>query len=84
MVYQHHERLDGTGYPRGLAGEDIILEARIISVADTVDSMIRPRPYRRDLSAEMTTSTLRSAASSRKMDKEVVDACLSLPLAFGS
>jgi PAS domain S-box-containing protein len=82
IVYQHHERLDGSGYPRGLAGDDIILEARIISVADMVDSMVRPRPYRRELGEEVTTSTLRSAVARRTMDSDVVEACLSLPSTF--
>jgi len=83
IVYQHHERLDGSGYPRGLSGGDIILEARIISVADTVDSMIKPRPFRRDLGKEATISALRSSVSSHRMDGDVVEACLSLPSAFG-
>ena len=80
MVHQHHERLDGSGYPCGISGSDIILEARIISVADTVDSMMKPRPYRRDLGQDATVSALRSAASKKIMDTDVVEACLSLPL----
>jgi PAS domain S-box-containing protein len=83
MVHQHHERLDGSGYPRGLVGAEIILESRIISVADTVDSMMKPRPYRSELGAEVTISTLKSAASERKFDHEVVEACLSLRAPFG-
>ena len=46
IVGQHHERLDGSGYPGGLSGEAIIAEARIISVADVFEAMSRPRPYR--------------------------------------
>ncbi len=46
IVYQHHERLDGSGYPQGLVGKEIMLEARIINVADVVDAMISQRPYR--------------------------------------
>ena len=46
IVLQHHERLDGSGYPRGLKGEDIIIEARIIGVADVVEAMSSFRPYR--------------------------------------
>jgi putative nucleotidyltransferase with HDIG domain len=45
-IYQHHERFDGKGYPRGLAGEEITLAARILNVADTIDAMISERPYR--------------------------------------
>ncbi len=46
IVYQHHERLNGQGYPRGLPGKDILLEARIIAVADVVEAMSSHRPYR--------------------------------------
>jgi HD-GYP domain-containing protein (c-di-GMP phosphodiesterase class II) len=46
MIYQHHERMDGTGYPRGLAGEEILLESRIIAVADLYEAMANDRPYR--------------------------------------
>ena len=46
IVYQHHERMDGSGYPRGLKGEDILMEARILAVADTVEAMASDRPYR--------------------------------------
>ncbi len=46
IVYQHHERLDGSGYPRGLRGEEILLEARIIGVADVTEAMLNHRPYR--------------------------------------
>lgn len=46
IVYQHHEKLDGSGYPRGLKGDDILLEARILTVADVVEAMTSHRPYR--------------------------------------
>ena len=46
IVHQHHERMDGSGYPRGLKGEDILMEARILAVADTVEAMVSDRPYR--------------------------------------
>jgi PAS domain S-box-containing protein len=46
MVYQHHERMDGSGYPRGLKGDEILLEARILAVADVVEAMSSHRPYR--------------------------------------
>ena len=45
-VLQHHERLDGSGYPSGLHGDEIILEAKILAVADVVESMVSHRPYR--------------------------------------
>jgi HD-GYP domain-containing protein (c-di-GMP phosphodiesterase class II) len=46
VVRQHHERLDGSGYPRGLKGEEILLEARIVAVADAAEAMLAPRPQR--------------------------------------
>lgn len=52
IVLYHHERLDGTGYPSGLVGENIPLSARIFSVADTFDAMTNDRPYRKALSQE--------------------------------
>ena len=51
-VLQHHERLDGSGYPEGLSGEDIVLEARILGVADVVEAMSSHRPYRPALGLE--------------------------------
>ena len=45
-VYQHHERIDGSGYPQNLSGDDVIMEARIIAVADVVEAMASHRPYR--------------------------------------
>ncbi len=50
IVHQHHERLDGSGYPLGLKGDDILLEARVIAVADVVEAMVSERPYRPALS----------------------------------
>ena len=52
IVYQHHERMDGTGYPRNLKGDEILIEARILSVADVVESMASHRPYRASLGIE--------------------------------
>ena len=77
MVYQHHERLDGSGYPRGLKGDEIILEARILAVADTVEAMTSHRPYRPSLGID---SALEEIESNRGVlyDPAVVDACLRL------
>ncbi|MBW2650842.1 MAG: HD-GYP domain-containing protein [Deltaproteobacteria bacterium] len=52
IAYQHHERLDGSGYPRGLKGEKILPQARIIAVADAVEAMLSHRPYRAALGVE--------------------------------
>ena len=46
IVYQHHERMDGSGYPRNLKGDDILMEARILAVADVMEAMASHRPYR--------------------------------------
>jgi putative nucleotidyltransferase with HDIG domain len=51
-IYQHHERYDGKGYPQGIAGEDIALAARILTVADSIDAMVSERPYRGTISSE--------------------------------
>ncbi|MCK4863348.1 MAG: HD domain-containing protein, partial [Dehalococcoidales bacterium] len=76
-VLQHHERLDGSGYPEGLAGEDIILEARILGVADVVEAMSSHRPYRPAIGLDSALQEI-SQASGILYDIEVVDACLSL------
>ena len=74
-VYQHHERLNGSGYPRGLSGEDIILEARILAVADVVEAIASHRPYRPALGID---AALQEIAEQRGVlyDPAVVDACL--------
>ncbi len=77
MVYQHHERLDGSGYPQGLKGDEICLEARIIAVADVVEAMSSNRPYRVALGLERAREELK-ANRGRLYDPEVVDACLRL------
>ena len=83
MVHQHHERLDGTGYPNGLKGDQICLEARILAVADTIEAMATHRPYRsaRGLAAAM--DEIRAEAGT-KLDAKVVDAAFELMDAEGS
>ena len=76
-VRQHHERLDGSGYPRGLRGEEILLEARIVAVADAVEAMLAPRPQRKALSMEACIEELQSQAG-RRYDARVVKACVKL------
>jgi HD-GYP domain-containing protein (c-di-GMP phosphodiesterase class II) len=58
IVHQHHERLDGSGYPLGLSGEDILLEARILAVADVVEAMASHRPYRPSLGLDRALSEI--------------------------
>ncbi|MFH1158577.1 MAG: HD-GYP domain-containing protein [Pseudomonadota bacterium] len=77
MVLQHHERMDGSGYPGGISGEDIILEARIIAVADVVNSMTSNRSWRPALSIEKAIDELRSNRGV-KYDPAVVDVCIEL------
>ena len=76
-VRQHHERLDGSGYPRGLKGEEILLEARIVAVADAVEAMLSPRPHRPALTLAACLDELQSQAG-RRYDARVVKACVKL------
>jgi PAS domain S-box-containing protein len=77
VVRQHHERLDGSGYPRGLRGEAILLEARIVAVADAAEAMLSPRPQRGALSLTACVEELQSQAG-RRYDARVVKACVKL------
>jgi HD-GYP domain-containing protein (c-di-GMP phosphodiesterase class II) len=74
MVLQHHERLDGSGYPLGLRGGEIRLEARVLAVADVVGAISSHRPYRRDLGIE---AALREIDTNKGVfyDTEVTRAC---------
>jgi len=74
MARQHHERLDGSGYPAGLAGEDILPEARILAVADVVEAMASHRPYRAALGLEAALAEVRGGAGVR-FDAGAVAAC---------
>ncbi len=76
-VRQHHERLDGSGYPCGLKGEEIMLEARIVAVADAVEAMLSPRPQRAALSLAACIEELQSQAG-RRYDARVVKACVKI------
>lgn len=77
IVVQHHERMDGSGYPQGLAGEDILLEARIICVADVVETMASHRPYRPSIGVDKALEEI-SEKKGILYDPGVVDACLAL------
>jgi HD-GYP domain-containing protein (c-di-GMP phosphodiesterase class II) len=72
-VRSHHERIDGTGYPDGLAGEEIPLMARILAVADAFDAMLSLRPYRQGLPVEGVEQILREGAGTQ-WDAEIIDA----------
>lgn len=74
IAHQHHERLDGSGYPRGLAGEDILLEARILAVADVYDAMTSNRAYRPGMPSDFVLEKLRGMAGIL-LDIDAVKAC---------
>jgi len=74
IVLQHHERLDGTGYPNGLEGDGILLEARILAVADVVEATSSHRPYRPARGLDEALAEVRSGAGER-YDASVVEAC---------
>jgi HD-GYP domain-containing protein (c-di-GMP phosphodiesterase class II) len=77
IVYQHHERMDGSGYPRNLKGDDILMEARIMAVADVVESMASHRPYRPALGIDLALEEI-SRNKGILYDADAVDACLKL------
>jgi putative nucleotidyltransferase with HDIG domain/PAS domain S-box-containing protein len=77
MVLQHHERLDGSGYPAGLKGEEIMLEAKILGVADVVEAMSSHRPYRPAIGINQALEEI-SQKKGLAYAPEVVDACLRL------
>jgi HD-GYP domain-containing protein (c-di-GMP phosphodiesterase class II) len=72
-VLHHHEAIDGSGYPHGLQGSEIPLEARILAVADAYDAMTSDRPYRRGMPGEKAEAILRNGAG-RQWDPDCVDA----------
>jgi len=77
IVRSHHERLDGSGYPRGLKGKAISIASRILSVADVVEAMSSHRPYRPALGLEVSLAEIEQGRGTR-YDTQAVDACLSL------
>lgn len=77
IVHQHHERMDGTGYPGGLKGNDILLEARILAVADAVEAMASHRPYRPSLGIDAALKEIEGHRGDF-YDVDVADACLRL------
>lgn len=82
IIRQHHERLDGTGYPEGLSGDSICLSARLISVADSFDAMISNRAYRKGLGFEKTMSEI-ERGNGTQFDPRVVDALKHLIAGMG-
>ena len=78
IILTHHERYDGCGYPRGLKGKEILLSARIFSIADTLDAITSDRPYRRAASFQSARETIRRLAGSQ-FDPQAVDVFLGIP-----
>lgn len=77
IVYQHHERLDGSGYPLGITGDEMLIEAKIVSIADVVEAMISHRPYRPALGIETALDEIMSHRGIL-YDADVVEACRSV------
>ena len=76
-ILQHHERMDGSGYPQGLKGEEISFESRIIAVADVIEAMVSRRPYRSELGIDAALAEIRQGRGTL-YDPAVVDACVRL------
>lgn len=77
IIRQHHERMDGSGYPRCLVGYEILPEARILAVADILESMVSHRPYRPAFDTSVALAEIKTQRGTR-LDVEVVDALFSL------
>jgi HD-GYP domain-containing protein (c-di-GMP phosphodiesterase class II) len=77
IALQHHERMDGSGYPQGLKGDAILLEARILAVADVVEAMSSHRPYRPGLGIDKALAEIERGRGTI-YDPNVTDACLKL------
>jgi len=77
MVVEHHERVDGSGYPNGLKGEEILLESRIIALADVVEAIASHRPYRPALGIGLALEEIIKNRGTQ-FDPDAVDACLRL------
>jgi HD-GYP domain-containing protein (c-di-GMP phosphodiesterase class II) len=75
MVLEHHERMNGSGYPNGLTGDNLLLESRIMAVADVVESMASHRPYRPSLGVEAALEEIKKNRGTL-YDNAVTDACL--------
>jgi len=77
VVWQHHEKLDGSGYPQGLKGEEILFEARILTVADVVEAMASHRPYRASLGLTAALEEIQ-AKKGKLFEPAIVEACIEL------
>ncbi len=78
IILNHHERLDGSGYPAGLKGDEIGLLPRIVAVADTYEALVSRRPYQKSLSTEEAVKVLKKEAKKGRLDKKVVSALINI------
>jgi len=76
IAVQHHERMDGSGYPRGLSGEMITRSGRLLAAADVYQALVEPRPHRLARSAEEAAGELRAEVTAGRLDRDAVDAVL--------
>ena len=76
IIRHHHEKLDGTGYPDGLKGDDVSMVARVMAVADIYDALITDRPYRKGMPKEKAFGILGKEADEGKLDRDVVNCLL--------
>ncbi|MBT5419900.1 MAG: HD domain-containing protein, partial [Candidatus Cloacimonetes bacterium] len=77
IIYQHHETLDGKGYPRGLKADDISIEARILRISDVVEAISANRPYRPANGIEDALGEIENDTNG-KYDKDICDVCINL------
>ncbi|MBI1215632.1 MAG: HD domain-containing protein [Alphaproteobacteria bacterium] len=77
IVLQHHERLDGSGYPKGLKGDEILLEAQIIAIADAMEAMTSPRPWRAAMTPEQALAEVIKDKET-KYERDIVNTCVDL------
>jgi putative two-component system response regulator len=78
VIRHHHEKLDGSGYPDGIAGAEVSLVARIMAVADIYDALVTDRPYRKGMTREKALHILNDEVAQGKLDRSVVDALVVL------
>ena len=76
VAIQHHERLDGSGYPRGTSGESLTPAGRILAAADTYHAKLEPRPHRREQTPEEAATYLRAEVRAGRLDGDAVEAVL--------
>jgi len=77
IAYGHHEKLDGTGYPRGLTGDEIPMQARMMTISDIYDALTaQDRPYKRAVPTNVAIDILHSEANDGKLDKDLLEVFL--------